>query len=484
MGLGAGALVALCLSAAAAVAQDRPVTTRQDRGDSIKIHASGRLDMDYVIRSEGLAVVAGMQLPPGGGSGFGTNQVEGRVAIRLDAELSEKVSVVVQIARNRDLDPAGVVPFFSGGAVVEPISVREAHMKVSDLFFQGLGLQMGIVNWSWSARGKGGAMVMDPHHAQSLSGGLAAPPRVVGNFQDTTFAMSGRYGTFNSNQMEPLGLHLSYSASSVVLDLVVLPTMVEALGLPAAFDESLYAADLWFKLDEAIGKGSRIGALVALMHIGGATQTTVTDMGVAANLVFAGGFEAFLEGHMQRGPAAPGVHARGHAIQIGGQYTAEGDVPWWAQASYTRYSGDSDLPGPSTFHGSFLSYESVNDFLVVENQFFGLDIDTNFQAFKLLIGLALDAAGGKKNLEFQVGFAYFMATEQIALSFGGGTSDQIGMEIDVKIKWHLNKQVALVLQGGALFDSPILNDMGLISGGGLNAHNSAYVLAFGFDARF
>src|SRR5688572_21701638 len=56
-GIGAGAAIALCLAALSASAQERPVTTGQNRADTVKLRVSGRVNMDFVTRDAGLMII-------------------------------------------------------------------------------------------------------------------------------------------------------------------------------------------------------------------------------------------------------------------------------------------------------------------------------------------------------------------------------------------------------------------------------------------
>ena len=52
MGIGAGALVGLCLTALSAAAQqERNVTTSKGNGDTVKVTVSGNVVLDYVYRA-------------------------------------------------------------------------------------------------------------------------------------------------------------------------------------------------------------------------------------------------------------------------------------------------------------------------------------------------------------------------------------------------------------------------------------------------
>src|SRR5687768_117046 len=154
-------MIALCLAALSASAQERPVTTGANRADTVKLRVSGRLNLDYVQRDAALTVMDNMD--PTGNAVSGnqanansTNTVEGEITIRFDAELTEKITAVVEIGRLRtDSEFEGVVPFFGNESfVASPIQLREAHLKVTDFLSPGVAVKMGILDWSFDTRGR------------------------------------------------------------------------------------------------------------------------------------------------------------------------------------------------------------------------------------------------------------------------------------------------------------------------------------------
>jgi hypothetical protein len=484
-GIGAGAAIALCLATLSAAAQERPVTTGANRADTVKLRVSGRVNMDYVVRDAALmSITSGnMNTINFSADNNSYNTVEGEISIRFDAELTEKISTVVEISRQRT-DDFGVVPFLGdGGDVDNDLTLREAHLKVTDFLSPGVSMKMGILDWSFDSRGRGSALAFDPHHSQLMS-------RNAFNGQDTTNAMSGRYGIANATELEPLGLHLAYTGGALTVELVAMPVVQE--NGPVSLDEALYAVDFWYSLEQQVGKGSRIGAVLAATNVPAVAGLTgsgdqLITFGAAANLAFQGGIEVFGEFYLQTGEvgrdaAGNEVDAKGNAFMIGGRWTSASEGKMWLEVSFTMLSGDDD--GADEEVNSFVSYESVNDFLIVEDVFFGLDVDTNLTAFKIMGGMSFGMAGGKDNVELQVGVGFFKTSEDVVKSNDAGQEDDaLGTEIDVKIKYHLSKQAALGLNFGILTGSDLLEDMG---GGAAadTADDSAWLLSLGFDVRY
>jgi hypothetical protein len=454
-GLGAGALVALCLSAAAAVAQDRPVTTSTGRADTVKIHLNGRLDMDYVQRDRVLIQAMGV------GDDSSSNTIEGSISIRADVELTEKVSGAVEIQRSRMNDGfGGIIPFF-GADVDNMIILRDAHLKVSDFMTPGLSVRLGIQNWSFDTRGKGNAFVFSPYNAQSIQKNLDVTV-VQDNFGD----VAARSGITNAQELEPVGMVVNYKSGALSLDFVILPMIQE--GFEPTEDEALYGVDFWYDLGESMGKGSRIGAIVTVSNVPGHESKFITA-GLGANLAFSGGLEIYGEGYIQSGAINDAQDAVGHALQIGGRWTGQ-DGGVWVELNFTLISGED---GGDADHDNFLSYENVNDLLIVEDMYFGFDIDTNYTAVKILAGVLLDGGAGKKNIELALAVGFVTMTEEDPTG-----DDGIGTEVDVKAKYHLSKQASLSLNVGVLTSSDFLEAVSV------DADDATWLASFGFELGF
>ena len=73
----------------------------------------------------------------------------------------------------------------------------------------------------------------------------------------------------------------------------------------------------------------------------------------------------------------------------------------WFGLGFHWVSGDDDPADDRV--GNFLSYESVNDLLVLEDPVAGLDLDTNYFSLKLKGGVSFTiGSGAKNNLELSL----------------------------------------------------------------------------------
>jgi hypothetical protein len=472
-GIGAGATIALCLAALSASAQERPVTSRQDRGDTVKINMSGAILMDMIYRSPELSWMTDFV---GNAGGFGPQEsdgettAEGRVSLRFDAELSDKISAVVELQHKR-VD--GGIDRFTGTTSPE-VDLRTAALKINDFFQAGLSAQMGLVEWSFDVRGKGSSFAFDPRNSQQLNRNLRLTEDSVGAWATRGAA---------PNELEPVGVVLSYVKDAWTLELVMLPVVNEG-GNPS-FDESLYAVDFWYNLESAVGKGSRIGLIAAVSGLDGAAagvdnhSTAMVTVGAGVNLVFQGGVELYGEiykqaGKVGRDAGGDDAKAAGYAFQAGLDYHLQGNENnIWVGINLTVVSGDSNDDPTDRDADAFMSYENVNDLLILENQYFGVDLDTNYTAVKIKGGITF----GKLDVTAIIGIV--SATEE--LTNGPDDEDKFGNEFDVNARYNLNKQVALTVNFGVLVSSDILEEA---MGAAGEADDRCMVGSVGFDVRW
>jgi hypothetical protein len=470
-GIGAGALAALCLAAVAATAQERPATSRQDRGDTVKINISGDVVMDFVYRSPELTFLTDAINPASAQESDGETTAEGEVMVRFDVELTDKISAVVEIGKKRTADGGGIDEF--GGASSEDVVLRTAYLKIQELFTAGLSAQLGQVTWTFDVRGKGSSFAFDPRYSQTITRNSATT--------EDTFAIWATKGN-DANQLEPVGAWLSWNKDALTIDLVMLPVISEG-GNPSG-DESMYAVDAWYNLESSVGKGSRIGVIAAIHGLDGTgvgtqSPTQMITVGAGVNLVFPSGFELYGEIYKQAGKigedaGGDNITAKGFAGQAGFDIHFQGENNIWIGFNLTYVSGDDDDDASDRDANAFMSYENVNDLLILENQYFGIDLDTNYTAFKIKGGFSY----GKWDIMAIVGIV--RASEEIS-DGAGDHEDVIGNELDVNVRYNLNKQVALTGNIGFLAGSDLLEG---VMGSSGDAEDRATVGSFGFDVRW
>ncbi|MBI4563577.1 MAG: hypothetical protein HY716_02660 [Planctomycetes bacterium] len=454
-------VLALALSAYA-----QGVEKSKDRTETLRIQVSGGVDLDWVWRSR--EIVQALGGPP-----LSVTTIEYDANVQLDVELTEKVSVLLNLATTR-LD--GGIPVGFLGADSQEVRLWDAAVKFSEFFNPDITVQVGTQNdFVFDVRGRGGALFFDPHHSPS--------------FQDNMFpGIAGIDTVGNSDWQQVAGASVWYHRESIHLGIGLLPAISEG-GNPSA-DESAYVAMLYYDLSAQVSKGSRIGVIVAVNHFPGDVagkegHSGVITIGAGASLKDIGtqGLELFGEFYFQTGdagmdPAGTGetLDAGGFAVNVGAHFDFQADNIPWVEGSFTLLSGDDDFADGDV--DNFLSYENVNDLLIIENPYFGFNWNTNMTAVKISGGLSLTAGGGalKNNVNLKAILGFVTTTEDVGVA--PNQTDTLGTELDVYATWWYSKQVALELQAGFLFGSDVLE---LVT---IDAEDSTFMFTLGASAKF
>ena len=423
----APALVAvLALSANA----QQGIQTNADRKETLKVTVSGGFDIDWVFRGKEIVAVLT-------GSMQDEARIESNANVRFDIDLSNKVSVILNLATVRlNGDYASIGQLGSDGQNVE---LWDVAVRMQEVLDPAITLQVGTNNdFAFDIRGNGSSLFYAPGQAGS-------------------FGASGGFGNLDYNQVA--GAVLWYNRDAAHFALALLPAIIE--GGSASNDEASYAVTFYYDL-ESVGKGSRLGAILAVNTLssaaaGSATSQIITIGGGASLKGLGGmeGLEVFGEFYIQSGDVGTSGDAGGTAFSLGGHYDLQGDSAPWVELSFTILSGDDDLA--DTDIDTFLSYENVNDFMIVESNTFGLNLGTNYTAIKIMGGMSFTAGGGDKNNVSLTGkLGIFTATEDINVGGTIGNTDELGTEFDVKLSYLFSKAVSMDVALAFLFGSEVL----------------------------
>lgn len=470
--IGTGAFI-LSLAWAAA-AQEHPVMTTRDMTETVKVTLAGEFDLDYVWRRREItAVTGGVGHASSPADSASENTFEGFLALRLTADLSDKITGIFEFGTKR-VD-AGKINYFAApagtGSAALTLQVREANLTIQEFLLPELKLQAGISTWSFDVRGKGQSMAFDPRHSQSFVRNVKRGPDV----DATLLRRAGDY-----QELEPVGGWLSYGREKLVLDLVALPAVIEH-GSPNS-DEAFYAVDLLYKIDD---KESRFGVIASVNKAPGAGSTIFTYGG---GLDWKGltGFDLYAEAYYQNGWNNPGTLAPllrvgAWAGQVGMEYLLPTDTKSWIGVNLTYYSGDGRANGTSR---TFASYENIHDLLILEDMYLGFDWDTNYRAIKVAGGVATNA-GGQGNLRFSAILGLCQTAKAVHFSTIATPENthKLGNEVDVKADWDVSKQLTLSAGVGYLFGSEVLRDS-LGGAGAPGAASRTILFTVGTDLKF
>ncbi|HVE41398.1 MAG TPA: hypothetical protein VNM14_16005 [Planctomycetota bacterium] len=469
-----GAFAFVLVLAASAVAQEKPLSTSKEMDQTVRITVTGEIEFDYVWRRQEItAFTGGVSGTSAPGDSASENTFEGFAALRMNIELSDKVSALLEIGTKR-VD-SGKINFFAGpngagGSTALTVQLREAGIRINELFMPELSLQAGISQWGFDVRNHGDALAFDLRHSQRFTRNVSAS-------SDNATSLGRRAS--DPEELEPVGFWLRWERTSFALDLVALPAVIEG-GSPNN-DEALYALDLLYTADN---KGSRIGLIVAAIDDPGG-RSTVFTYGGGVDWKGVENFDVYGEFYFQNGwnngPAAgiTPVKVGGYAFQVGARFDIGGDLKPWVEANLTYYSGDGDAV-PNGKSSAFLSYENVHDLMILEDMYLGFDWDSNYRAIKLSGGIALNA-GAKNNLKLMtiVGLTQTARTVRFPSDF----THKLGNEVDVKVAWEMTKQVVIDAGVGFLFGSKVL-ELSLGGPGAPDAERQTILFTLGMNLRF
>src|SRR5258706_898703 len=91
----------LALSATAA-AQEKPLSTTKEMAETVRITVTGETDLDYVWRRQEITAFTGGVSGTGApGNASSENTFEGFVALRMNIDLSDPVSAVIEVGTKR-----------------------------------------------------------------------------------------------------------------------------------------------------------------------------------------------------------------------------------------------------------------------------------------------------------------------------------------------------------------------------------------------
>jgi len=445
----------------------------KDRTDTVKISLSGEFDLDYVWRRDELTAFKGGVGANTPADSASENTFEGFVAMRLNAELSDKVTAVLEFGTKRA--DAGSLAVFAapsgGGTAALNLQLREASLSIQELYLPELQAQIGISTWNFDLRGKGESMAFDPRHSQSFWRNVNPVPD-----SDTTL----RRRASDPEELEPVGIWLRYGREKLIVDLVVLPAVIE--GGSTHSDEALYAVDLFYKIDD---KDSRIG-LIASAAAGPGGGSRVYTYGGGFDYRGYGSFDLYGEIYLQTGTSGvggvtPTVDVSAYAYQVGIEYVVPGDAKSWIGVNLTYFSGDSEANSKSA---AFASYENMHDLMILEDMYLGFDWDTNYRAIKIAGGFSTNA-GGKGNLRFAgiIGLCQTAKAVQFSTIPVPENTHKLGNEADITAALDFTKQLTLNAGVGYLWGSRVLEDS--MGGQGVgNASLHTILFSIGTDVKF
>ncbi|MBI5779675.1 MAG: hypothetical protein HZA49_09510 [Planctomycetes bacterium] len=451
-----GLLVAVAFVIAAANLLDaNPVVTDQSATGAKQIKISGEMETPMVSRDAGVNSVLD------GAPQVGDTLWSPLITLNLEAALGDKITGLIQL-QNRRLETgvgtAANMDFF-GGTNVEP-AVKQALLKLEKFIVQDLTFTYGLQNLKTTLRDGEGAFFLDTGYA-STTGPLTEPNGAVWNRAKT----NGEFG----------GLRFDYGSlkNSNLQGLLFTGTVNKNPTGGLHDTTSLTGAVAWFKLgDEKI-----INALL--------TQLNNAENGLKVQTIGAGvnyngampNLGAYAEYYNQTGDAAVGVKQSASAYRLGAKYDVQHSLKPYVDLSYWFLSG-----GGTTKNNNFISLENVKSTMILEDEVFGLDLDSNYTAIKLETGVAtkvdLDKDGSPEDLKVKLLFGQFTLSDQpMGMT---GVDDSLGTEVDLVVTLQYNPSVSFTLGYATLSSGGFFTDPTTYGA----AEDSMKMVSFGANVKF
>lgn len=389
-----------------------------------------------------------------------------RFTIRAEARLPKSAQVVVEIENARlrsDLYGSGtwgtdanrVVP---GRADEFRALLEQAYVRVDNLFWDQLSVKIGLQDFALSLRGPGDSFFADLQESEFA---LASP---VGESagSGSLYAMRAPDGTTPAadglfrDRADAGGARLTWNVGRKSLLFVDAFYFTTLEGGVRHADERFYGlnADLLIPLTEE--RPSLVNVILAgIENDRTGSQVWTAGLGVDFTPMTPDTLDIYLEVYGQWGHYADtpdhGVHHRAFAGRAGAKIPLPLPLKPALEPSFWILSGDRGGPDTHT-NRDFVSYENINEALVVESALYGLDLDSNYISPRLK-ATATATLIDPDDLHLELLYAWFRFYREPTRAAGRDPGRHIGHEIDLRAKFDFSEHASFSVFAGALLDS-------------------------------
>ena len=415
------------------LAQDRNIVTTKDSDTAITI--SGGVDMKYVYRG-GLVsemmrnINSGSDWIGGSGSISGQNFVQGRINLKFDVLLKEDINAILEIenrAIDGDTNGNGIIDendnlVFADGPIRPEF--KQVYVKFNNFLIDNFSLKFGSQGLMYKLRPAGEPFVIDLNEAESAYSLYNTDLTALRNSTD-------------KDVLRPVGLKGRYDGDWWAMDLFFLRTIqrtnnVDSESLHGVFVEALPTPKL-----------SLTGTIANISGEFSGSNLWIVGSGVDYNI--SEEVELFGEFYFNFGGIRKGIEKRNaYGTNFGARYVYMEKL--WLETSYWYLSGDKNPTDGED--NSFQSYEGVDQFLIVEENELGLDIDTNYNALKVSGGYGPLTIGKEKNLLARIDIGLFNFNEPLYGPAGTKfiSSQNIGTEVDVTLDCEYSQNTTFTIK--------------------------------------
>ncbi|MFH1680027.1 MAG: alginate export family protein [Candidatus Eisenbacteria bacterium] len=517
--LGIFTMALLFLAGSAGLAVAGSVNSGDDESSAQTITISGSIELTGYVRTEeineildgaGWAFTGGVG-PVADSSDFAAGDAgwTAQVKVRFDIGLAEKVSAVIELG-NRDLGGNGHVAnasFFGSAPAAQFVTFLKGYIRVDEFLYQQLSFQLGWQDFHLSLRGDGNSFLVDLTESElafmsSMQENYAG--RVYGYGQNTAppFLFSrekdNHVGGFRLTYNDQDQLYVDFFAFNIREDDAV------TAGTDHE-DELFYGINVDYNLDTAGDRRSLVNAIFA-MFSNDQNANRVYSIGAGIDYWWEQ-LELFGEIHGQFGDYAAlnsaetsvfgtailngkRIDQKAYGGYVGGRYEFESEWKPYLELSFWYLTGDDGQRDDD--NEDFVSYENVNDAMIIEGSLLGLDVDSNYWALKLKGGITT-SLDKPEDFDVAVFYGHFQTTEDVDRA-GTFTNDvahsnidqNLGDEIDLAATWRYSESLTFELKAGFLFNGDFWGNKpatGFV-GGYASGDDSMQLYTFTTDLKF
>ncbi len=404
------------------------------------------------------------------------------LSLRFDIDVEDMVKGVVELRtpfHNQDAGGKNSQATFTSGSTTSRFSdrtleVKQVYAEIGNFFWEGFSMRAGIQDFKKDLRGNGNSFVIDVSGSENPFDGAETFNSNPGGgrwaassgFADSLEAAGGLITqTFGTSSDSPTPL-LRFDAWAFSID-----QRYRSSGLNGPKDKYFLgvSGDLHFGKDGQYGK-----LMLMVFDLMNGTNSHLLTAGGGIHLFPLGSsndrvvvWEVFAEAYGQGGEYASNHTAGGDDVDLKEGFAAHGgtkiSIPIdidenrqlrpYLEGSYVEVSGDSDYTDKTS--QNFVSLENNNRTLIVENGYYGYDVDTNYRGVRVAAGFDYQISNNIGAIHFEVLYAFFEWQDNGGGRISGGSteSEKLGDELDITIQWIYSSSLQMGIRSGWLLDS-------------------------------
>ncbi len=499
------------------------VTTNDVRGHAMHITIGGGIDIDSVWRDDSLVGV--LEREGATGRTFvdesdSDSFFSPRVWLRFDAYMSDHVSAVIEMNNERlftDLESAiqpgeslttlgfgwgasaqgGVFGGGYGANTAIPVTIQQAYLQVDDFLFEHFSVRFGIQDFVVDLRGNGNPTLIGfrPEGAEKA---FISPIQESFSADGSRYAMgpitgAAGQGIYRSEE-EAGGLRFTYSADEHMHFDVWTFNLWET-GFDH-YDEWFYGIMAKYNVPDS-------PSVITLLY-----STTSNDSdNNRINTIGPGvdywwdSLEVYGEYYYQWGEygysgALTGgrdgdIDHESWAGYLGARYNFDMSCSPWVDVQYAYVDGDDgDHDDDDDENADFVSYEDNDSLMIIEDNLYGLDVDSNYWKAQFNAGIAL-CLQHEKDLTISLTYAYVEnVTDPDRLDLADGAegfsqAEPLGHEVDVKFLWQYSDSLTFDLAWAGLFEGEFWSSNGSVDQDpSQEIGDNMYIISVGATVKF